>query len=247
MTNQIKNYTPKELLNLKKLIETNPLWYQDNRIAEFMELFDKKDLTRDEKSLKSSFKKVLKTSNFYVSNTGYNWDKWRFPIEYIVIHHTSSAPTISLNELNVLGLRLYIHQHLTDKNFKNQPIYSGHYWYGKPKTKENVTFVSYHYLIRPSGKIIQLLDESAYTWHAGNLDVNHKGIAIALAGKFFDKEPTPEAIKAVAEIIGRHNIAKENVVGHTEVINKKLLFDKGCPGNLFLKSWKEKILENIRS
>jgi len=106
-----------------------------------------------------------------------------------------------------------------------------------------MTFVSYHYLVRPSGKLIQLVDTSAFLWHAGNLDVNKKSIGIALAGKFIDKEPTIEALKTVAKIIKQFNISREKVVGHKEVILKDILGNTACPGNLFESSWKEKLLD----
>ena len=150
-----------------------------------------------------------------------------------------------MNELNILGLRLYMQQYLKDKDVINQPIYSGHYWFGKPAIKENMCFVSYHYLIRPNGKVTQLTDTAAYLWHAGNLEVNRKSISVALAGKFIDKEPTEEAIHALSGLINTLSIKKENVYGHNEVINKDLLGETECPGNSFKDTWKEKILKNI--
>ena len=142
-----------------------------------------------------------------------------------------------------MGLRLYIHQYLTDHDVINQPLYSGHYWYGKEKTKDNMVFVSYHYLIRPSGKVIQLVDDSAFLWHAGNLEVNRKSVGIALAGRFLDKKPTFEALSAVAGLIKKLKIDKNNVFGHKEVVKKELVGETVCPGNLFLKNWKGKLLD----
>lgn len=231
-----------EITKLKPLIETNQLWYQNDWVQQFISLFNKNKLTKDERSFKYNFISLLKQTNFYTADSGYNWDQWRLPIEYAVIHHTSSSPTISLNELNVLGLRLYIQQFLTDNDVKNQPLYSGHYWYGKSAKKENMTFVSYHYLIRPNGKIIQLTDTSSYLWHAGNLDINRKSIGIALAGKFVDKEPTVEALKSAALLIRENNIGRDKVVGHSEVIKKELLGETICPGTDFNRTWKTKLL-----
>lgn len=230
---------------LKNLIETNPLWYQDAQIKYFLDLLSKNILTKSEKSDKNNFKSILKETNFYIGNSGYNWDQWRLPIEYAVIHHTSSAPTISLKELNVLGLRLYMQQFLTDEDVKNQPLYSGHYWYDKPKTAPNMTFVSYHFLIRPNGKITQLTDTSSYLWHAGNLDINRKSIGIALAGKFIDKEPTSEALQATARIIKKFNIDSSKIFGHKEIIKKDILGETVCPGNLFAESWKNKLISYL--
>lgn len=233
------------LSHLKSLIETDPLWYKNEEIVRCLSVFKKEKLNRYEKSLKNDFKEILKTSNFYISKTGYNWDQWRQPIECAVIHHTSSSPTISLNELNALGLRLYIGQYLKDNDVKGQPIYSGHYWFDKHHIKENMTFVSYHYLVRPNGKITQLTDDSAFLWHAGNLEINRKSIGIALAGKFIDKEPTEEALRSVAKIIREHNIAKEFVFGHKEVIKNEILGETECPGNSFTESWKNRLVTLI--
>ncbi len=236
----------KSIINkLTKLLETDPLWYQDRQITDFIQLFNKENLTKSEKAIKNDLKKLLKRTNFYTGETGYNWDQWRLPVESAVIHHTSSSPTISLNELNILGLRLYIQQFLKDADVEDQPLFSGHYWYGKPAIKSNMTFVSYHYLVRPNGKIIKLVDDSAFLWHAGNLETNRRSVGIALAGKFIHKEPSPDALKAVAEIIKSKNISKKNVFGHKEVVKKEIVGDTVCPGNLFLDGWKEKIIQAL--
>ena len=233
------------LTHLKTLIGTEPLWYQNDEIKKCIKLFNKENLSRDDKSIKNAFKEILKNADFYTSKIGYNWDQWRQPIEYAVIHHTSSTPTISLNELNVLGLRLYIEQFLKDDDAKDQPLYSGHYWFDKPHTKKNMTFVSYHYLIRPNGKTIQLTDASSFLWHAGNLDINRKSIGIALAGKFLDKEPTEEALRSAAKIIRDHNINQKNVAGHKEVIRKDILGETECPGNTFAGGWKNRLIKML--
>lgn len=231
--------------DLKNLIENEPLWYQNSEVRKYLTILDEEKLSRSSKSLKRDFKELLKNSNFYISESGYNWDQLRQPIEYAVIHHTASAPTISLRELDVLGLRLYIKQYLNDDDVKNQPLYSGHYWHRKPHTKENMTFISYHYLVRPNGKVIQLTDCSSLLWHAGNLETNRKSIGIALAGKFTNSEPTDKALNSVAEIIRKHSINSNNVFGHREVINKKLIGETECPGNTFLESWKSKIIQML--
>ncbi len=234
--------TKNELNHLQQIIESDVLWYQNDKIKYLVSLFDKKTLTKEERSDKSAYKTLLKRSNFLVGETGYNWDQWRLPIECAVIHHTSSSPTISLNELNVLGLRLYIQQYLKDEDVLNQPLYSGHYWYGKPATKNNMCFVSYHYLVRPSGKVVQLADNNAYLWHAGNLDINRKSISIALAGKFYGKSPTREALTATAKLLKDLKIPKDKVFGHCEVINKQLLGETASPGDLFVGGWKGELL-----
>src|SRR3989304_9998670 len=112
---------------LKNIIETNPLWYQDDQIKYFINLFNKNTLTKREKSDKNNFKTLLKETIFYIDSSGYNWDQWRLPIEYAVIHHTSSSPTIGLKELIVFVLRFYIQQISTDKDLKSKPLTSGYH------------------------------------------------------------------------------------------------------------------------
>lgn len=231
------------LSHLIPLIEKQPLWYKNEEIIKCLNLFKKENLNRYDKSVKNDFKETLKTSNFFVSKSGYNWDQWRLPIEYAVIHHTSSSPTISLKELNILGLRLYMEQFLKDADVKDKPLYSGHYWFNKAHEKENMTFVSYHYMVRPNGKIIQLTDDSAFLWHAGNLEINKKSIGIALAGKFTDRDPTEEALRSVVKIINEHKINKKGVFGHKEVIRKDIIGETECPGRNFTNIWKNKLVK----
>ena len=102
-----------DFLSLQQTLETNPLWYQNDRIKYLVSLFEKKQLSKMERSEKSEFKRLLKQSLFYIGENGYNWDQWRLPTDCVVIHHTSSSPTISVKELNVLGLRLYMKNAVT--------------------------------------------------------------------------------------------------------------------------------------
>jgi len=61
--------TKNKLIHLKSLIETNPLWYQNEEIAELIKLFTIKKISRKDTSLKYHFKELL------ISDVGYNWDQ----------------------------------------------------------------------------------------------------------------------------------------------------------------------------
>ncbi len=175
----------------------------------------------------------------------YNWDKWRLPIDTVVIHHSSSSPTISEIEISAVHLlNLYIKQFMTDEDVKNTAIYSGHYPPGANTDTKNMTFASYHYLIRPNGKVIELNHKSAFLWHAGNLDINRRSVGIVFAGKFTgNKRPTEKAIESFKKLKSQEfkNIEAERIFGHCEVIKKEILGTTECPGES-LAMWKKYLL-----
>lgn len=232
---------------IKSELKTNPTWYFElSKLMDSVKNRSKKDIKKFRTEIKKAVKEALVNGDIILGSDGYNWDQWRLPIDTIVIHHSSSSPTISLNEISATHLiSLYIDQFTTDEDVKGSKMFSGHYWLDKPKTQHNMTFASYHYLIRPSGKVTQLVDESCYLWHAGNLDINRRSIAVCFAGKFLDtKEPTVKAIEAFKTLHKNklNYIPKERVFGHNEVINTKLVGNTLCPGDSFIKIWKRKIL-----
>jgi len=57
---------------LTQLIQEDPLWYQNSTIQEVVKLFREPKLTRNQNSLKSAYKSLLKTNSFYRDTTGYN-------------------------------------------------------------------------------------------------------------------------------------------------------------------------------
>ena len=110
--------------------------------------------------------------------------------------------------------------------------------------------VSAHYLItdEPEPRILQLVDESQSAWHAGQsswygrtwLNANAIGIEIVNAGYLSRKgtemlwAPYQEAqidrsIALIRDIARRHDIAPENIVGHSDVAPQR----KVDPGPLF--------------
>ena len=102
--------------------------------------------------------------------------------------------------------------------------------------------VSAHYLIDEDGTVTRLVPEARRAWHAGKsywrgvTDINSASIGIELVnpGHEWGYRPFPEAqmeslIPLLADLIGRHNVPRANVVGHSDVAPAR----KADPGELF--------------
>lgn len=102
--------------------------------------------------------------------------------------------------------------------------------------------VSAHYVVDEDGRILRLVGEEKRAWHAGRsfwrgiTDVNSASIGVEIVnpGHEFGYRPFPEEqmdalIPLVAEIVKRHDIARANVVGHSDVAPAR----KQDPGELF--------------
>lgn len=102
--------------------------------------------------------------------------------------------------------------------------------------------VSAHYVIYETGQIFRLVPEAKRAWHAGvsawrsDTDINSLSIGIELVnpGHDFGYRPFPkpqmEALAALAEeIIHRHSIPPERILGHSDVAPTR----KQDPGELF--------------
>jgi N-acetylmuramoyl-L-alanine amidase len=86
--------------------------------------------------------------------------------------------------------------------------------------------VSAHYLIARDGRIIQLVDERARAWHAGeskwgaDTDINSASLGIELDNN--GHEPFPEVqiaalLRLLADIEARYHIPAANFLGHADV------------------------------
>ncbi|MGB1547820.1 MAG: N-acetylmuramoyl-L-alanine amidase, partial [Alphaproteobacteria bacterium] len=104
------------------------------------------------------------------------------------------------------------------------------------------TKVSAHYLIDETGRIYALVPEERRAWHAGeacwqgetNLNDRSVGIELVNPGHEFGYRPFPEAQMAalealLQEILARHPIPAERVLGHSDVAPGR----KTDPGELF--------------
>jgi len=86
--------------------------------------------------------------------------------------------------------------------------------------------VSAHYLIGRAGRIIQLVDERARAWHAGeskwgaDADINSASLGIELDNN--GREPFPDAqisalLRLLTDIKERYRIPAANFIGHADV------------------------------
>jgi N-acetylmuramoyl-L-alanine amidase len=108
--------------------------------------------------------------------------------------------------------------------------------------------VSAHYLICEKGGAFQLVDEECRAWHAGAgswgdvTDVNSRSIGIELANTGFAPFPEPQmaALETLlADILARHGIAPERVIGHSDMAPAR----KGDPGARF--DWRRLALRGL--
>ena len=114
----------------------------------------------------------------------------------------------------------------------------------KTLTEENV---SSHYLVRDDPPVVyRLVDESRRAWHAGvsswqgNTNLNSSSIGIEIvnfgdrngAWQAYPKAQMDVVIALVKDIVKRHNIRPDRIVGHSDIAPQR----KSDPGPLF--PWK---------
>lgn len=98
-------------------------------------------------------------------------------------------------------------------------------WLARPESR-----VSAHYVIDESGRVIQMVRESMRAWHAGlarwgeETDINSASIGIEIHNPGHDggypafPDAQMEAVEALCrDIVMRHNIRPERVLGHSDV------------------------------
>jgi len=107
--------------------------------------------------------------------------------------------------------------------------------------------VSAHWLVHEDGRVDELVDEDKRAWHAGRgswqgiTDVNSASVGIEIVNgghnvplENGDLPPYPDVqilavIKLCKEVIERHNIKAENIVGHSDIAPER----KEDPGEHF--------------
>ncbi|MBV1917923.1 MAG: N-acetylmuramoyl-L-alanine amidase [Sphingomonadaceae bacterium] len=102
--------------------------------------------------------------------------------------------------------------------------------------------VSAHYMIDTDGTVTSLVPEDKRAWHAGRsywrgeTDINSASVGIEMVnpGHEWGYEPFPDdqmtaLMPLLADIINRHDIARANVVGHSDIAPAR----KQDPGELF--------------
>ncbi|MDF8364186.1 N-acetylmuramoyl-L-alanine amidase [Achromobacter anxifer] len=111
--------------------------------------------------------------------------------------------------------------------------------------------VSAHYLVNDAGRVYRLVDENRAAWHAGisswygNIAMNSTSIGIEIVNPGWTEGPDGKPVWhpynerqlrtltiLLRDIIQRHDIAPENVVGHSDIAPQR----KVDPGPLF--PWK---------
>ena len=106
------------------------------------------------------------------------------------------------------------------------------------KLADPASKVSAHYVIAEDGTIYKMVDESKRAWHAGvshwqgEGDVNSRSVGIEVMNNG-DRDFTPKQLTALAllsqDIIARHGLRPNNVVGHSDVAPDR----KDDPGPYF--------------
>jgi len=176
---------------------------------------------------------LLEAEHMALGDMGQSWDKARQPIDTVVIHHSGTAPDITIGSADARGLlRLYVPVYSKqDEPQYGQAIWSGHIYNGRQ------TFIPYHYLIWQDGTTKQVLKDKYIGWHAGNRNYNQRSIAICLVDDLEEQRPTKQALGAAREIIKSYQ--PKEILGHREVRDGRT-----CPGALFLgdAGWKNELL-----
>ena len=127
-------------------------------------------------------------------------------VKYIVVHHDAQWRPKVYDSI---------------KRYINQAYYH---------LNKNYGHLSYHYKIDNVGDVFKCTSLHEVCYHAGNLDVNKKSIAICLDGYLEERQKlTPQQKQALTDLLtylkGKYPGAE--IVGHTEVSDTATL----CPGN----------------
>lgn len=109
--------------------------------------------------------------------------------------------------------------------------------------------VSCHYVVDVDGRITQMVGEDMRAWHAGvsswhgETDINSSSIGIEIQNTGHNNEYPDFPLKQMAavsalakDIIGRHDISPQNVVGHSDIAPGR----KTDPGEKFDWAWLNK-------
>lgn len=164
------------------------------------------------------------------------------PISMIVIHHTDTPKTMTIESIaqyHVYGER---------KDAQGNVIKAQ--WPG----------IGYHFLIGPDGVITQGQREATRSYHVGG-DPNDYSVAISLIGRFMrknydgtdrapeDQVPTPQQLKSAghlaAWLMQEYKIPPEQIKGHRDVWPKSTV----CPGEHWKTglTWHPTLLKEVQA
>ena len=169
----------------------------------------------------------------------FKFDSEREPINTLIIHHTEGRPQVDLDELNTQGFLLQYTQDflkgrpILGQSITDKPVGSGHY------RNERQVFYAYHWIIKPNGEAVRLLEDKNIGWHAGNWEVNKRSMGVTLAGNFDNTPPPENQIEGLTKLIRDEYafINPQKILGHYEINSRKT-----CPGITFTNSWREKVI-----
>lgn len=182
-------------------------------------------------------------------------------VDTVVVHHTSSQRELTVWELEAVSLlRLYVPHFMQglgnsfvkfllqmhpDIDPAEVAPASGHY--ELRDGKEVQSFVGYHFMIHPDGRVEQLLKLDYMAFHAGNYAVNARSIGVAFAGDLSDVPPTAAAQAAFKQLL--HDLAHKTgmeisyLMGHSQV----RLGHTVCPGSWFTEFLSEPELSEFKN
>jgi hypothetical protein len=90
--------------------------------------------------------------------------------------------------------------------------------------------IQYPHFVEKNGNRVSTGDDSRLTWHAGNREMNERGIGVCLAGDFTVEQPTEEQLDTLAtlttDIQTRYGIPDSRIFLHREVRDSPT----ACPG-----------------
>lgn len=138
-----------------------------------------------------------------------NWDAQQLPFDLIVIHDSAGPPFQEVVEIEADHFaRLYGRRYkgpYDDPYVVGLKPHSGHVVSGKE------TFIAYHHLVYPDGKILTTLSPLVKIsgtwyvdhvgWHAGNWNANCRSIAICLVGDYTDTVPPQKQLESVKKLV----------------------------------------------
>lgn len=101
------------------------------------------------------------------------------------------------------------------------------------------SYICYHYLIEPTGQVIQNRGDAERNGCTMNVDSNNRSIQIVLSGNFDIEHPTTKQLQSLFKLLEdktmEYGIKWNNITGHTEESSTS------CPGRFLediLKKWR---------
>lgn len=221
-----------------KLIQ-KPDWYMGELWDELTRLIEQQDpeaLKRNKAAVRNYFADRLWNGKVAIATgkepTCIDLDTERKPIDTVVIHHTSNSqhqPLKLINAVQLLQIYVpYFRSNIIGREapLRGAPLWSGHFFEGRQ------VFWGYHAIVwRDSVETQRILPNEAIGWHAGNWEVNTRSVGVCFDDDFEQKDPSPEALAACAELVYREwpQVKPSHIITHRaarEAVGSTTM----CPG-----------------